>query len=100
MKEDVNTGQSEIRQTTVQEFRKPVKMKKKEKTKNRKKELDMWYDNADVLQILKISESTLARYRKQDKIPFSKLGSKYYYPREFFEKSMVAKMENKHLIEK
>jgi predicted site-specific integrase-resolvase len=75
-------------------------MKKKEKLKIDKKDLNLWYDNFDVMHILKISDSTLARYRKQEKIPFTKLGGKYFYPREFFENSMAAKMENKHLIEK
>lgn len=97
IKEDKNTGQSEISHA-VRTKSKPVKMKKKEKAKNRKKNLDAWYDNVDVMRILRISESTLARYRKNQKIPFTKLGSKYFYPREFFEDSMAAKMENKHLL--
>jgi Helix-turn-helix domain len=100
IKENKNTGQSEINQSAVQKKTKPPKMKKKEKMKGSKKDLDLWYDNVDVMRILNISESTLARRRKQEKIPYTELGGKYYYPREFFEKSMVAKMKNKHLIEK
>ena len=99
-KENTNTEQSEIKKAAVRKKKKSVKMKKREKAKSRKKILDSWYDNADVMQILKISESTLARRRKQEKIPYTELGGKYYYPREFFEKSMAAKMKNKHLIEK
>jgi hypothetical protein len=98
IKEDKNTGQSEISQAAVRTQSKPVKMKKKEKLKIHKKDLNLWYDNVDVMHILKISESTLARYRKNQKIPFTKLGSKYFYPRQFFEDSMAAKMENKHLL--
>ena len=75
-------------------------MKKKEKTKSRKKNLTLWYDSLEVMELLNISASTLARRRKSGQIPYVELGGKNYYPREFFEKSMVAKMKNKHLIEK
>jgi len=100
IKEDKNTGQSETNEKAVQQKKDATRTRKKPKKKSRKKNLDMWYDNVDVMQLLNISESTLARRRKSGKIPYTELGGKYYYPREFFEKSMVAKMKNKHLIEK
>lgn len=100
IKEDVNTGPSETSASNVRQKKKATKMKKKEKKKSRKINKDMWLDNVDVMQILKISESTLARLRKSEKIPYFELGGKIYYPRTFFEDSMLAKMKNKHLIEK
>lgn len=100
IKEDVNTGPSETSASNVRQKKKATKMKKKENTKSRKKNLTMWYDSLEVRLLLNISESTLARRRKSGQIPYSELGGKFYYPREFFEKSMVAKMKNKHLIEK
>ncbi|WP_396141718.1 helix-turn-helix domain-containing protein [Flavobacterium sp.] len=33
------------------------------------------------MRLLKISESTLYRYRKQKIIPYTKLGGKYLYPK-------------------
>jgi hypothetical protein len=100
IKEDANTGQSEVSGKGVQPKKNAAKAKKKSKPKSRKKNLDMWYDNVDVMQLLNISESTLARRRKLGKIPYTELGGKYYYPREFFDRTMIAKMKNKHLIEK
>ncbi|WP_415060410.1 helix-turn-helix domain-containing protein [Flavobacterium sp.] len=100
LKEDVNTGPSETSASNVRQKKKASKMKKKEKKKSRKINKDMWLDNVDVMELLNISASTLARRRKSGQIPYSELGGKFYYPREFFEKSMVAKMKNKHLIEK
>lgn len=37
-----------------------------------------------VLRILKISDSTLYRYRKTNKVPFKKIGGKYLYPKSYF----------------
>ncbi|MEZ4839792.1 helix-turn-helix domain-containing protein [Flavobacterium sp.] len=101
IKEDVNTGPSETSASSnVRQKKKATKMKKKVKYKSRKINKDMWLDNVDVMELLNISASTLARRRKSGQIPYVELGGKNYYPREFFEKSMVAKMKNKHLIEK
>jgi tRNA A37 N6-isopentenylltransferase MiaA len=100
IKEDANTGQSETSGKKVQGKKKVAKTKKKSKIKSHRIDLNMWLDNVDVKQILRISESTLARLRKSEKIPYLELGGKIYYPRTFFEDSMLAKMKNKHLIEK
>ncbi|MDP5027724.1 MAG: helix-turn-helix domain-containing protein [Flavobacterium sp.] len=59
---------------------------------------DIWYDGADIKQLFNISESTLIRYRKEKKIPFSRLGGRFLYPKTFFTKSLMEKMENKHLL--
>ena len=78
---------------------KPGKKKKKTQAKAPKRDLTKWYDNADAKIALKISDSTLARLRKDQKIPFTKVGNKYYYPRDYFDKSLMQKLENKHLID-
>ena len=40
-----------------------------------------FYESHNVMHLLKISESTLYRYRKQKIIPYTKLGGKYLYPK-------------------
>ncbi|MDK2772919.1 helix-turn-helix domain-containing protein [Flavobacterium haoranii] len=59
---------------------------------------DIWYDGSDVKRLFHISESTLTRYRKEGKIPFTKLGGKYFYPKQYFTKSLMDKMQNKELL--
>lgn len=48
-----------------------------------------FYDNADLRSLLNVSDRTLYRLRKMNKIPFFKLGNKYYYPKEFFNKQAL-----------
>jgi len=60
--------------------------------------IDKWLDGTDVKKMLHISESTLWRYRKNRMIPFTKIGNKYVYPESYFMKTVVAKMENSHLL--
>ncbi|TGN24604.1 helix-turn-helix domain-containing protein [Empedobacter tilapiae] len=43
-----------------------------------------FYDNADLKSLLNVSDRTLYRMRKMNKIPFFKVGNKYYYPKQFF----------------
>lgn len=43
-----------------------------------------FYDNADLKSLLNVSGRTLYRMRKMNKIPFFKVGNKYYYPKQFF----------------
>jgi hypothetical protein len=47
-----------------------------------------FYDNADVKVLLKVCDRTLYRYRTQKLIPYVKIGKKFFYPRQFFERSM------------
>ena len=61
---------------------------------------DIWYDGADIKQLFNISESTLIRYRKEKKIPFTRLGGRFLYPKTFFTKSLMEKMENKLIWER
>lgn len=65
-----------------------------------KKILTLWFDNADAKMVLNISDSTLTRLRKNGKIPYTKVGNKYYYPRAYFEQTMLIQVRNKHLISK
>jgi hypothetical protein len=82
----------EILQTQVEELTKVVLHLKEQAN------YDIWYDSADVMQLYNISDSTLARYRKEEKIPFTKLGGRFLYPKAFFTKSLMEKLENKHLL--
>lgn len=59
---------------------------------------DIWYDGADIKRIFHISESTLIRYRKEGKIPFTKLGGRYLYPKQYFTTSLLSKLQNKELL--
>ncbi|MGS2764402.1 helix-turn-helix domain-containing protein [Sinomicrobium sp. M5D2P9] len=47
-----------------------------------------YLDNADMLQFLKVSYSTLRRMRKNKEIPYMKIGKKYYYSRKKIEKML------------
>lgn len=42
---------------------------------------EIWLDNADVKQMLKISDTTLYRRRKSNQLPHRKIGGKWYYPK-------------------
>lgn len=46
----------------------------------------LYYDNADLKQILHISDRTIYRLRKKNQIDFIRLGGKYFYPKSFFKK--------------
>lgn len=43
----------------------------------------LFYDNAAMLEKLKVSERTLQRYRKKGIISYTKYGGKVYYPKNF-----------------
>jgi hypothetical protein len=58
----------------------------------------IWLDSSDIKQFYHISDSTLIRYRKENKIPYTKLGGRFLYPKKFFTESLMAKMENKELL--
>ena len=49
----------------------------KDKADNPLKE--KWLDNQEIMQLLNISTRTLVSYRKEQLIPFSKVGYKTYY---------------------
>lgn len=48
-----------------------------------------WYHNADLMQLLKITDRTLSRYRKNGILPFKKIGGRIYYPKSYFNKTII-----------
>ncbi len=46
-------------------------------------------DNSEVKRLLKISTSTLLRWRQQKRIPFKKIGGKCYYPYEIIKAMLL-----------
>ena len=62
------------------------------------KNRDGIYDNADMMQLLKVSRRTLSTWRETGVITFSQIGSKIYYSQDdifrFLEKHRVRSMRN------
>lgn len=52
---------------------------KTEKEKHRKKLSEVWLDNQEVMQLLKVSPRTLQSMRDTGTLPYSKVGGKIYY---------------------
>jgi hypothetical protein len=44
-----------------------------------KQESPKYYDTADVMRLLKVSESTVCRLRKRGELEYKKVGGKIYY---------------------
>ncbi len=59
---------------------------------------EKWLDAYEVKKLLNISDSTLWRYRKEEKIPYRIIGNKYFFPSSFFTKSVETKIFNAHLL--
>ncbi|WP_225541549.1 helix-turn-helix domain-containing protein [Empedobacter stercoris] len=53
------------------------------------RENQKFYDNADLKRLLNVSDITLYRMRKMNKIPYFKVGNKYYYPMQFFKQKAL-----------
>lgn len=58
-----------------------------------KSEKALVYDNSDVMRLLKVSQRTLATWREDGTIQYSKIGAKIYYKpehiQEMIDKGMV-----------
>jgi hypothetical protein len=52
---------------------------KTEKAKTSKKLSETWFDNQEVMELLKISTRTLQNMRDTQVLPYSKVGGKIYY---------------------
>ncbi len=52
---------------------------KSEKAKTSKKLSETWFDNQEVMELLKISTRTLQNMRDTQVLPYSKVGGKIYY---------------------
>jgi hypothetical protein len=74
-------GLSAENQSATEKKQRKGRPKKPEKLE---RELPILYDNYDAMQMLHISESTLYRLRKNNQIPFTKIGKKYFYPESYF----------------
>jgi predicted DNA-binding transcriptional regulator AlpA len=85
-------SKKEILQTRVSELEETIK-KLQQKVTNEK-----WLNADEVKSRLSISDSTLWRYRKEKKIPYSKVGNKILYPESFFTQSLKNKLVNSHLL--
>lgn len=80
------------------EIQKPQSHSNNKRAKKKQLKVSDWLDGTDVKTTFNISESTLARYRKSGDIPYAVFGKKYLYPKSFFEKSLVKKIVNAHLM--
>ncbi len=85
-------SKNEILQTRISELEETVKKLQQPQVKER------WLDAFQVKSRFNISDSTLWRYRKTDKIPYTTFGNKFLYPESFFSKSLKEKMVNSHLL--
>jgi hypothetical protein len=54
-----------------------------------------WLDSADIKQRFHFSESKLYRLRKTNAIPHTKIGGRYHYPKSYFNKCLLDKIEEK-----
>ena len=81
-----------ILQTRITELEDTVKELQQDRS------VEKWLDAVDVKERLKISDSTLWRYRKEDIIPYTKVGNKILYPESFFTQSLKKKIVNSHLL--
>lgn len=52
---------------------------------------EQYYDNADLKKMFNTSDSTLYRMRKEGVLPFYKPRGKIYYPKSFFNKTVIEK---------
>ena len=52
--------------------------------KKSKQQESPYYDSADIKRMLNISDSTLHRIRKSEKIPYFRIGRKIFYPKSVF----------------
>ncbi|WP_417588784.1 helix-turn-helix domain-containing protein [Owenweeksia hongkongensis] len=52
------------------------------------------YDNSDVMRLLKVSQRTLATWREDGTIQYSKIGAKIYYKPEHIQEMLDAGLSN------
>lgn len=53
----------------------------------------LYYDNTDIKILLKISTTTVYRWRKQKVLQFCKIGPKYFYPKSVIDRMMIIRNE-------
>ncbi len=62
-----------------------AEIKESLQTSNQK---EIIYDNQDVMQLLKVSQRTLATWREEGTIKYSKIGAKLYYKPEHIQEML------------
>lgn len=58
---------------------------------------ELWMTSAEAQQFFRVSRSTLYRWCKTKKLPYTKQGGVLYYPKLFIEQLMIDRMQNKNL---
>lgn len=58
------------------------------------KSREVVYDNQDVMQLLKVSQRTLATWREDGTIKYSKIGAKLYYKPEHIQEMLDSGLIN------
>lgn len=53
----------------------------------------IYYDNSDIKILLKVSASTIYRWRAKKILKYCKIGSKYFYPKAVIERMMKIRNE-------
>jgi hypothetical protein len=64
--------------------------------KNELNLIEEWLDSADMKQQFHLSDSTLARLRKNKTIPFDKLGGRYIYPKRLINQIFLERIYQKY----
>lgn len=54
-----------------------------------KNQKNKWLHSSDVKKKLGISERTIQRWRKNNSIPYKRIGDSYWYPSTFFDLTMT-----------
>ena len=67
--------------------------KQKEALKHRRYLSTMYYDNHDMLTIFKISSVTLWRWRRDNRIKYSMIAKKHFYPKVHVDRMMFIRNE-------
>lgn len=82
-----------IQSESFQELKGSLKSINQRLTEKEKIPKEMWLDNQELMQLLKISKRTAQHYRDTGLIAFSQVGNKIYY-----KQSDIDEMLNKHYI--
>lgn len=61
---------------------------------------ELWMTSAEAQQFFRVSRSTIYRWCKTKKLPYTKQGGVLYYPKIFIEQLMINRMQNNHLRRK
>lgn len=54
---------------------------------------EQWLDSADIKMLFHFSDSKLYRLRKEQAIPYTKIGGRYHYPKSYFNNLLLAKVK-------